>query len=60
MVQALHTAGIGVVMDVVYNHTSNLKTPFNQFVPGYFTGKLRLAAIPTPAPVATKPLRNEP
>ncbi len=36
MVQALHSAGIGVVMDVVYNHTSNLKTPFNQFVPGYF------------------------
>ncbi len=36
MVQALHHAGIGVVMDVVYNHTSNLKTPFNQFAPGYF------------------------
>lgn len=36
MVQALHSAGIGVVMDVVYNHTSNLKTPFNQFAPGYF------------------------
>jgi pullulanase len=36
MVQALHATGIGVVMDVVYNHTSNLKTPFNQFAPGYF------------------------
>ena len=36
MVQALHQNGIGVVMDVVYNHTSNLKTPFNQFAPGYF------------------------
>ena len=36
MVQALHANGIGVVMDVVYNHTSNLKTPFNQFAPGYF------------------------
>jgi pullulanase len=36
MVQALHAKQIGVVMDVVYNHTSNLKTPFNQFAPGYF------------------------
>lgn len=36
MVQALHSKGIGVVMDVVYNHTSNLRTPFNQFVPRYY------------------------
>ncbi|MDE3214175.1 MAG: type I pullulanase [Bacteroidota bacterium] len=36
MVQALHRSGIRVIMDVVYNHTSNLETPFNQFAPGYY------------------------
>ena len=36
MVKALHDAGIGVVMDVVYNHTYNTSYCFNQLVPGYF------------------------
>ena len=39
MVQALHANGIWVIMDVVYNHTSNRETPFNHFVPDYFYRK---------------------
>lgn len=35
MVQSLHNAGIGVVMDVVYNHTYSTNFCFNQIVPGY-------------------------
>jgi pullulanase len=34
-VQALHDRGIGVVLDVVYNHTSPYAT-FEQLVPGYY------------------------
>lgn len=37
MVQALHAAGIGVVMDVVYNHTYDAgASVFEQIVPGYY------------------------
>ena len=36
MVKGLHDAGIGVIMDVVYNHTYNTQYCFNQLVPGYF------------------------
>lgn len=37
LVQALHRAGIGVVMDVVYNHTGMTRRSwFNQTVPGYY------------------------
>jgi len=36
LIQTLHSNGIRVILDVVYNHTSNLTTPFNQFAPGYF------------------------
>jgi pullulanase len=37
MVQALHRAGIGVVMDVVYNHTAdNDNSNFSLTAPGYF------------------------
>ncbi|MEM6397458.1 MAG: type I pullulanase [Bacteroidota bacterium] len=37
MVQALHNAGIGVIMDVVYNHTGPTEdSPFNLLVPGYY------------------------
>jgi len=35
MITALHNAGIGVIMDVVYNHTSN-NAPFNSLVPRYY------------------------
>ncbi|MDR2202613.1 MAG: type I pullulanase [Clostridiales bacterium] len=36
MVRALHNADIGVIMDVVYNHTVSLKSAFNASVPGYY------------------------
>lgn len=37
MVQALHKAGIRVVLDVVYNHTFNTdESSFERTVPGYF------------------------
>lgn len=36
MVQALHKAGLSVVMDVVYNHTYSLDSNFNKTVPYYY------------------------
>ncbi len=37
MIKALHDAGIGVIMDVVYNHTAdNDKSNFNLTSPGYY------------------------
>ncbi|NLL93668.1 MAG: type I pullulanase [Clostridiales bacterium] len=36
MVKALHEAGIGVVMDVVYNHTYNTENAFQKTVPYYY------------------------
>lgn len=39
MVQALHNAGIGVIMDVVYNHTSSTDSCFNRTVPDYYYRK---------------------
>nr|WP_239551654.1 type I pullulanase [Streptococcus saliviloxodontae] len=37
MIQAYHEAGIGVIMDVVYNHTySSYSSPFQLTVPNYF------------------------
>ena len=36
MVQALHNAGIGVIMDVVYNHTYSADSNFNKIVPYYY------------------------
>lgn len=37
MVKALHDAGIGVIMDVVYNHTAQGDgSNFSRLVPGYF------------------------
>ena len=36
MISALHAAGIGVVMDVVYNHTYRTENPLNNTVPYYF------------------------
>ncbi len=45
LVQALHEAGIRVVMDVVYNHTSVGASPFEEIAPHYYyrydaTGRL--------------------
>ena len=38
MVKALHDAGIGVIMDVVYNHVYEAQQfCFNKIVPGYFS-----------------------
>ncbi len=37
MIQSLHEAGIGVIMDVVYNHTQKWKdSAFNLTVPNYY------------------------
>jgi len=37
LVQAFHQNGLGVIMDVVYNHTAlTEKSNFNQLVPGYY------------------------
>lgn len=36
MVKALHDAGIGVIMDVVYNHTYDANSSFNRIVPYYY------------------------
>ena len=36
MVQALHEAGIGVIMDTVYNHTYDANSSFNRIVPYYY------------------------
>ncbi|MBQ2971736.1 MAG: type I pullulanase [Ruminococcus sp.] len=36
MIQALHNAGIGVIMDVVYNHTYKTDSCFNRIVPEYY------------------------
>jgi len=37
LIQALHRAGIGIILDVVYNHTAlTRRSYFNQTVPGYY------------------------
>ena len=36
MVMALHNAGIGVIMDMVYNHTYDGNSSFNRIVPYYY------------------------
>ena len=36
MVMALHEAGIGVIMDAVYNHTYDANSSFNKIVPYYY------------------------
>ena len=37
MIKALHDEGIGVIMDVVYNHVySTANSPFEKTVPGYY------------------------
>ena len=36
MVQALHNEGIGVVMDVVYNHTYDINSNLSKIVPYYY------------------------
>lgn len=39
MIQALHEAGIGVIMDVVYNHTYSEDSVFQRTVPDYYYRK---------------------
>ena len=36
MVQSLHSDGLGVIMDVVYNHTYDANSNFNKIVPNYY------------------------
>lgn len=36
MVMALHRAGIGVILDVVFNHTYDMDSVFQKTVPGYY------------------------
>ena len=36
MVQAIHRCNIGIVMDVVYNHTYDANSNFNKIVPYYY------------------------
>lgn len=36
MVQAIHRCNIGIVMDVVYNHTYDANSNFNRIVPYYY------------------------
>lgn len=36
MVQAIHRAGLGVIMDVVYNHTYDTDSAFQKTVPYYY------------------------
>lgn len=36
MIKALHDQGFRVIMDVVYNHTQSLDSPFHRTVPGYY------------------------
>ena len=36
MVQSLHNDGLGVIMDVVYNHTFDANSSFNKIVPYYY------------------------
>ncbi len=36
MVQSLHQNGLGVIMDVVYNHTYDLNSNLNRIVPYYY------------------------
>lgn len=40
MIQALHRAGIGVVMDVVYNHTYSADSSFQVLAPYYYYRQL--------------------
>lgn len=36
MVQAVHRQGMGIIMDVVYNHTAETNSVFNKTVPYYY------------------------
>ena len=41
MVQALHRAGIRVIMDVVYNHTHDAESWLERTAPGYFNRRFK-------------------
>lgn len=45
MIQALHNAGISVVMDVVYNHTFSTNSCFQNTVPNYYYRMTKLGGF---------------
>ena len=45
MIKALHDAGIGVIMDVVYNHTYNTDSSFAKTVPNYYYRYTKTGAL---------------
>ena len=47
MIAALHAAGIGVIMDVVYNHMYRSENPLNSTVPYYFSVSYTHLTLPT-------------
>ena len=53
MIAALHAAGIGVIMDVVYNHMYRSENPLNARCLIISSGRTRTAASPTAAAAAT-------
>ena len=59
MVQALHKAGIRVILDVVYNHTFNIEgSNFERTYPGYFYRKTATDAGLTARAAATRRQAN--
>ncbi|HEV3271033.1 MAG TPA: type I pullulanase [Candidatus Methylacidiphilales bacterium] len=44
LIEALHSRGIGVIMDVVYNHTADI-APLSSIVPGYYYRHLDNGAL---------------
>ena len=65
MVQALHKAGIRVILDVVYNHTFNIEeSNFNLTYPGYYfrttaNGKISDGSGCGNEPASEKPLMRQ-
>ncbi len=58
-IQAYHDAGIGVIMDVVYNHTfSTVDAPFQTTVPGLLLSYESRWNLPNGTGVEMKPQAN--
>ena len=55
LIKSLKDAGIGVVLDVVYNHTyKTAESDFNKIVPGYIIAPICTTATPTVRDVAMR------